>query len=259
MLLAKSFDPACAVCQRLYDHRRDLSQDGLPLPPASVRGPREARLLIVDLAPPDAGAEHCSLGSAEELLIDALVAAGFASRAAGRSRLLVARITHAVRCPTPAGGPTVDEMRSCRGYLKHDLAMLYAPGMRRTRCVVALGKLAYASVARAIGVRLPPFEHGVESEPLHHLRVLGCLRPTPRNLDCGHLTPSMLDGIFERCRVLVGGRLPEGRRDRHPREAGGRGGQSSPAKRLKTASPGAPRRPSARMTRPAARNAGTIS
>lgn len=213
MLLPMSFDPACAACPRLYDHRQDLHRRGLAHGPARPRGPRDARLLVVALTPaPPPGERYGgqAADASEDFLVDSLLATGFAKRIKGRPRLEAARITHAARCAPPAGsGPTALELRRCRGYLMHDLALLHTPGMTRTRCVVALGKVAYASVARALAAALPEFEHGVESSPRPHLRVLGCLAPSRRNLERGALTSALMDGVFERCRVLLSRPLPD--------------------------------------------------
>lgn len=195
----------CRACPRLARHLDAVAarHPGYYCRPVRPRGPREARLLIVGLAPGMHGANRTGLPFAGDasgtFLFDALARAGFAS--AGdpfTARLIDARITNAVRCLPPANRPTADEVRRCSGYLAHELTELWRPGVRRPRAVLALGRIAHDAVGMALGRRLPPFRHGAELELAPGLLLLDTYHPSRQNTNTGRLTAAMLDGVLQR-------------------------------------------------------------
>src|SRR5881397_2461373 len=122
---------------------------GKPLPGF---GDPNAELLILGLAPAAHGGNRTGRmfagDSSGRWLIRALHRAGFASQPTSERRddglqLRNAFITATVRCAPPDNKPTPREIANCSGYLHQDLALL-----RRTRVVVTLGQIAFATYLR---------------------------------------------------------------------------------------------------------------
>ena len=206
---AKAHNRRCADCPRLAHYRRELAQrhPGYHCAPVASWGRQDARLLIVGLAPGLHGANRTGrpfFGDASgDSLLASLVAHGFAESLA-RPRLKSTRITNVVRCVPPENRPTIEEVRQCSAYLKHDLALLWSPRSRRPRCVVMLGAVAFKAVGKVLGVPLPSFAHGVEFEARPLLTGLASYHPSRRNVNTGRVTQRMLDAVFRRCAELIG-------------------------------------------------------
>lgn len=195
----------CRACPRLARHLDAVAAryPGYYCRPVRPRGPRDARLLIVGLAPGMHGANRTGRPFAGDasgtFLFDALARAGFASSADPLTAGLIdARITNAVRCLPPANRPTADEVRRCNGYLAHELTELWRPGVRRPRAVLALGRIAHDALGLALGRRLPPFRHGVELELAPGFLLLDTYHPSRQNTNTGRLTAAMLDAVLQR-------------------------------------------------------------
>ena len=118
-------------------------------------GPRDARLLIVGLAPGLRGANRTGRpftgDYAGDLLYQTLHDFGFArgvyaARADDGFELVDARIVNSVRCVPPENKPTPLEIRTCREFLVAEIAT-----MPRIKAIVALGKIAHDSVLAALG------------------------------------------------------------------------------------------------------------
>jgi uracil-DNA glycosylase family 4 len=135
----------------------------LPVPPF---GERDARLLIVGLAPGAHGANRTGRpftgDFAGVLLYETLFAAGFSTRAVSVAAddglsLRNCRITNAVKCLPPANRPATSEADTCNRYLAAELELLPRP-----RVILALGAVAHRSVLRALDMKLNGylFAHG---------------------------------------------------------------------------------------------------
>ncbi|HET6468219.1 MAG TPA: uracil-DNA glycosylase [Geminicoccaceae bacterium] len=201
----------CPLCPRLVACRGALRQsrpDWFNAPVPSF-GDAEARLLVVGLAPGVAGANRTGRpftgDHAGEVLYPALLHHGFA-RGTFRARpddgleLVGCRITNAVRCVPPQNRPTGQEIVTCRQFLVDELAAGTVPEV-----VLALGRIAYDSVLRALG-QVPshwPFAHGV----VHALPdgpVLAASYHTSRyNMNTGRLTEAMFDSVLARVAGLL--------------------------------------------------------
>jgi uracil-DNA glycosylase len=70
--------------------------------------------------------------------------------------------------------------------------------MRKSRCVLALGRIAHGAVAVALERRLPPFEHGGRVELAPGLLLLDTYHPSRQNTNTGRLTAAMLDAVLSR-------------------------------------------------------------
>jgi uracil-DNA glycosylase len=211
---------ACEQCPRLVEYRaevgrvkrrayRDWNYWAKPVPGF---GDPKARLLLVGLAPGAHGANRTGRmftgDSSGDFLYKVLFAAGFASQPTSVSRddglkLMDAYISAAVRCAPPDNKPTVEEIRTCRPYMKRELELLETVAV-----VVALGRLAfdvYLAILRDQGkiTRRSGFifahdaEHRTgQDQPL----LISSYHPSQQNTSTGKLTEAMLRAVFERAR-----------------------------------------------------------
>jgi len=175
-------------------------------------GDPKARLLLVGLAPGAHGANRTGRmftgDSSGDFLYKVLFAAGFASQPTSVSRddglkLMDAYISAAVRCAPPDNKPTVEEIRTCRPYMKRELELLETVAV-----VVALGRLAfdvYLAILRDQGKITRRsgfiFAHDAEhrtgpDQPL----LISSYHPSQQNTSTGKLTEAMLRAVFERAR-----------------------------------------------------------
>ncbi len=145
----------CPRCPRLVSFRKSnrKAEPGWFNAPVPSFGPRDARLLIVGLAPGLRGANRTGRpftgDFAGDLLYRTLLDFGFArgvyaARADDGFELVDARIVNSVRCVPPENKPTPDEIRTCREFLSAEIA-----AMPRMKAIVALGKIAHDSTLAA--------------------------------------------------------------------------------------------------------------
>jgi uracil-DNA glycosylase len=209
---ADSSEPShdCPLCPRLVAFRQDArarepSWFNAPVPSF---GPRDARLLIVGLAPGLRGANRTGRpftgDYAGDLLYQTLTEAGFArgryeARAADGLTLIDARITNAVRCVPPGNAPLPAEIRTCRKFLEHTIA-----DMARLRAIVALGRIAHDSIASALGTRRSafPFAHGAR-HAIGRLELFDSYHCSRQNTNTGTLTPDMFRAVFATVRAAL--------------------------------------------------------
>jgi uracil-DNA glycosylase len=198
----------CPLCPRLVAFRqsareREPSWFNAPVPSF---GPRDARLLIVGLAPGLRGANRTGRpftgDYAGDLLYRTLGEFGFASgtyeaRPDDGLTLHDARISNAVRCVPPENKPIPEETRTCRQFLAATIAE-----MPQLVAVVPLGRIAHDSVVRALESRLAalPFAHGARHAAgrLHIFDSYHCSR---YNTNTGVLTADMFRAVFAAVRA----------------------------------------------------------
>ncbi len=205
----------CPLCPRLVAFRTDNQGEhpdwfNAPVP---TFGARDARLLIVGLAPGLRGANRTGRpftgDYAGDLLYATLLDYGlatgvYAQRPDDGLTLLDCAITNAVRCVPPQNKPLPDEIANCRRFLTATIA-----AMPNLRAIVALGRIAHDSVVRAAGEKLSawPFAHG----RAHRLAKLGtrnielfdsyhCSR---YNTNTGVLTVEMFQDLFARVQEFL--------------------------------------------------------
>jgi uracil-DNA glycosylase family 4 len=202
----------CPRCPRLAAfrkqwHTEEPSWFNAPVPSF---GPRDARLLIVGLAPGLQGANRTGrpfTGDwAGDLLYETLgrykFARGeYAERADDGLELIDCRITNAVRCVPPENKPTTVEIATCREFLKPTIAE-----MKKLRAIVVLGHVAHNSVVSAFGARksATPFKHGGKNMLAHEdfgeLALFSSYHCSRYNTNTGVLTPQMFRAVFEKIR-----------------------------------------------------------
>ncbi|NTV04579.1 hypothetical protein HGA89_06705 [bacterium] len=115
-------------------------------------------------------------------------------------------ITSALRCVPPDNVPTREEIRHCRDWLARDL-----DGLRGLRVIIGMGQIGHDAVLDLMVSRGAPlvkarhrFAHGAESELPDGTLLLDTYHVSFRNTNAGLLTPSMLDAVLRRARVLAG-------------------------------------------------------
>ena len=207
-----SGDPgrACPRCPRLVAFRnawRDQAPDWFNAPVDSF-GPRDARLLIVGLAPGLRGANRTGRpftgDYAGDLLYATLLEFGFARGHYKASpddglELIDCRITNAVRCVPPENKPTPQEITTCRDYLTATMAE-----MPRLRAIVALGRVAHETVVRARSARRSdhPFTHGAV-RAMGEMMLFDSYHCSRYNTNTGVLTPQMFRDVVARVREAL--------------------------------------------------------
>jgi uracil-DNA glycosylase family 4 len=214
----------CPLCPRLVAFRLDSRRQfpdwhNAPVPSF---GDREARLLIVGLAPGLRGAnrtgrpftgDHAGL-----LLYDTLLSYGFAEgrydeRPDDGLRLIDCMITNGVRCVPPANKPETMEIATCRQFLASTIA-----AMPRLQAIVVLGKIAHDTVLRSLGCKLSahPFAHGARhSLPARPLALFDSYHCSRYNTNTGVLTTQMFRDVFASARNYLDNSAT-GQEDLHP-------------------------------------------
>ena len=203
----------CSLCPRLVHFRaaaRAEHPDWHNAPVASFGG-RDARLLIVGLAPGLRGANRTGRpftgDFAGGLLYRALGEFGFATgrydaRADDGLRPVDCRITNAVRCVPPANKPTAVETAACGRFLVAEIAAL-----DRLEAILALGVVAHAAVLKASGLRpsAAPFRHGAWHALPKGLALADSYHCSRYNTSTGRLTEAMFYGVLAAIRDRLDG------------------------------------------------------
>lgn len=219
----------CRACPRLVSHReeiavakrrqyRDWQYWGRPVPGF---GDRNARLLVVGLAPAAHGANRTGRmftgDRSGEWLYEALFDAGFANQPTSLTRgdglqLRDAYVSAVARCAPPGNRPTPLECASCRPFLMRELELLARLGV-----VVALGQIAldgffaaWRQSGRATPRPRPKFAHGTEVRLDDRTTLIASYHPSQQNTFTGRLTRPMLREIFARAAVYASGRTRVG-------------------------------------------------
>ena len=216
---------SCVRCPRLVAWREQVAHEkvrrfadetywGRPVPSL---GQRDARLLIIGLAPAAHGGNRTGRvftgDRSGDWLYRAMYRAGFANQPTSTHcgdglRLRDAYITAVIHCAPPANKPLPEEVGNCRPYLLAELEQL-----SDVRVIIALGRIAFDATIANIGLESngsgrrqarPPFRHGAEVA-LNGGRVLiASFHPSQQNTFTGKLTEPMLDAVFARARQLIG-------------------------------------------------------
>ncbi len=213
---------SCRRCPRLVAWREKVAREkrasfadqeywGRPVPGF---GDKEARLLVVGLAPAAHGANRTGRmftgDRSGDWLFRALHATGFASQPDSTASddglsLDDCYVTAVVRCAPPGNKPSPGERKNCRPYLEEELDLL-----ANVRVIVPLGKYAYDQVLRLLkdrGMAVPTprldFEHGREVHVAKDLTVLASYHPSQQNTFTGTLTKEMFDSVWRRARRIL--------------------------------------------------------
>ena len=194
----------CPLCPRLAEFRAHWRErePGWHNAPVPAFGPRNARLLIIGLAPGLRGANRTGRpftgDHAGDLLYATLKKFGFATgtyRADPKDglKLVDAAIVNAVRCVPPENKPTPAEIANCRPFLERTLA-----AHKRARAIVALGRIAHDATLRVLGRKLSahPFAHGAVHD-CGTVRLYDSYHCSRYNTNTGRLTEEMFTRVFK--------------------------------------------------------------
>jgi uracil-DNA glycosylase len=200
-------DRDCSFCPRLAAFReanraREASWFNAPVPSF---GDPNGRLLIVGLAPGLQGANRTGRpftgDFAGDLLYATLIDYGFArgvyqARPDDGLELIDCRISNAVRCVPPQNKPLPVEIANCRPFLAATLTT-----MPRLKAIVALGRIAHESIAKALTLRAAavPFAHGAFHQA-GEVRLYDSYHCSRYNTNTGVLTPEMFRNVFAKVR-----------------------------------------------------------
>jgi uracil-DNA glycosylase family 4 len=201
----------CQLCPRLTDFRRrnrKLEPSWFNAPVPSF-GPRNARLLVVGLAPGLKGANRTGRpftgDFAGDLLYETLIDFGFArgefdARPDDSLTLVDVRITNAVHCVPPENKPTPLEIRTCNRFLAARIAE-----MPKLAAIVALGRIAHDAVAVALAAKRAamPFRHGAVHRISEQLTLFDSFHCSRYNTNTGVLTPKMFRAVFKNARAYL--------------------------------------------------------
>jgi uracil-DNA glycosylase family 4 len=204
--MTQIYDPNCRRCPRLAGFldavkRKHPTYFCRPVAPF---GDREARLLIVGLAPGMHGANRSGRpftgDHAGILLYATLFKHGLASAAVSIApddglALHGARITNAVKCLPPDNKPMPAEIRNCNSYLHDELRQSVT-----VRAILALGAIAHQSVLRASGLKPSQhrFAHGAEHALSEGRILLDSYHCSRYNTQTRRLTTAMFEAVIGR-------------------------------------------------------------
>ena len=197
----------CPLCPRLVAFRRNWRsrEPSWFNAPVDSFGPREARLLIVGLAPGLRGANRTGRpftgDYAGDLLYATLTQFGFAhgdydARPDDGLTLIDCRITNAVRCVPPENKPTPREIATCRKFVAATFGE-----MTKLRTVVALGRIAHETFVMACGAERSkyPISHGA-ARAMGPITLFDSYHCSRLNTSTGVLTPKMFRAVFAQVR-----------------------------------------------------------
>jgi len=198
----------CPRCPRLVAYRDALraKEPAWFNAPVPSFGPRDARLLIVGLAPGLQGANRTGRPFTGDFAGDLLYATlkqydfargRYAARPDDGLTLVDCRIANAVRCVPPENKPTGEEIGNCRVFLARAIA-----DMPRVAAIVALGRIAHDTTVVALGTRpsAAPFGHG-RIHGIGKLTLFDSYHCSRYNTNTGRLTPDMFRAVFAAVRA----------------------------------------------------------
>jgi uracil-DNA glycosylase family 4 len=195
----------CPLCPRLVTFRNDLriAEPTWHNAPVPSFGARDARLLIVGLAPGMHGANRTGRpftgDYAGDLLYATLLKYGLATGEYKEDphdglKLIGCRITNAVRCLPPENKPIGPEVKSCGRFLADEIA-----AMPKLKAVLALGTVAHGAVLVALGQKRGAlkFVHGAQHELPGGIILADSYHCSRYNTNTGRLTEAMFHAVFE--------------------------------------------------------------
>ena len=197
----------CPLCPRLAAYRRrepgaSIPTGGTGLRPRSAT--REARLLIVGLAPGRAGANRTGRpftgDFAGVLLYETLIKSGFARGRYGARpddglELVDCMITNAVRCAPPKNKPLPDEEATCRPFLAARIKR--PPAAQGHRHPGRCGAAQRAEGARAQSLGRRAADTGRRRD-FGGYRLINSYHCSRLNTNTGRLTPEMFEAVLSR-------------------------------------------------------------
>jgi uracil-DNA glycosylase family 4 len=203
----------CPLCPRLAAFRQENRRKYPEFHNAPVPcfGSRDAKLLIVGLAPGLQGANRTGRpftgDYAGDLLYATLLkfslATGVYDRRPDDGFILVdCRIANAVRCVPPQNKPMPAEINTCNGFLKAEIA-----AMPNLRAMLALGAIAHGAALSALGERKSRyrFAHNAVHQLANGLSLVDSYHCSRYNTNTGVLTTAMFEAAVQAAQSAAGG------------------------------------------------------
>jgi len=203
---------ACRFCPRLVAYRESVR----PLPrfrgeaywsrPVPPWGDLGARLMVVGLAPAAHGGNRTGRmftgDRSAQNLFAVLHGLGLSNKPYSLSRgdgveLRCVYITSAVKCAPPKNRPTAEEVGNCSLWLVEEVRMV------RPRAVVALGRVAWDAVLKAVRAPRVPFSHGASIQA-GEVKIYASYHPSPRNVNTGRVSTAEIAEVIRRAAAEAG-------------------------------------------------------
>lgn len=203
----------CKKCPRLYSYIRAVAKNKVKRfvdeqywgKPLTGFGDLNAELLIVGLAPAAHGGNRTGRmftgDSSGDWLARALYEFGFATKPTSERindgfQLMNTYITASVRCAPPENKPLREERDNCFTYLREELEIL-----GNVRVIICLGKIAFDSCSRLLGIR-DKFSHG---KVISHEKfdIICSYHPSRQNTQTGRLRWDQWSEIFSISKALL--------------------------------------------------------
>ena len=211
----------CCACPRLVEFRQAVAQKkrkqfeawdywGKPVPGYGEPG---ASLLLTGLAPAAHGGNRTGRvftgDKSADFLVRCLHEVGIANQPNSDSlddglELMNAYMTPVLKCVPPQDKPKPDELKNCAHFLSNELILL-----KNVNCILALGKIAFDACLRFFRTQYDflmkdyLFGHGNEYTLQNGIILVGSYHPSPRNVNTGRLTHSMMIELLERVKVII--------------------------------------------------------
>jgi uracil-DNA glycosylase family 4 len=213
-MVAAATEPGrdCPLCPRLAAFR-EANRVALPdyfNAPVPCLGPRDAKLMIVGLAPGLHGANRTGRpftgDYAGDLLYATLLELGLAEGSYDKRpddglTLKNCRIVNAVRCVPPQNKPLPAEINTCNAFLQAEMRV-----MPRYTAMLALGAIAHNAALGARGERKSAFRFGHNA--LHRLSdgmvLVDSYHCSRYNTNTGVLTPEMFRNAVATAKAAAG-------------------------------------------------------
>ncbi|WP_270933801.1 uracil-DNA glycosylase [Falsiroseomonas oryzae] len=201
--VAESPGRDCPLCPRLVEYRlaNRAKWPDWHNAPVPCWGPRDARLMVLGLAPGVKGANRTGRpftgDHAGKLLYATLLKFGLA-RGAYREdprdgmELAGVRIVNAVRCVPPENLPTPAEVATCNRFLLAEIGAM--PGLK---AVLALGLVAHNALLKShrIAAARMKFAHGAVHELPGGVLLADSYHVSRYNTQTGRLTTEMFEAV----------------------------------------------------------------
>ena len=200
----------CPLCPRLANFRQ---ANRMKFPdyfnnPVPSFGNRDARLLIVGLAPGLHGANATGRpftgDYAGDLLYATLLKHGmakgnYAERADDGLELIDCAISNSVRCVPPENKPLPVEINTCRPFLVAQIA-----DMPHLHGILALGKIAHDSVCDTLGLKKSahPFKHG-GAYKAGKITLVSSYHCSRYNTSTKRLTEAMFEAVVKQAKIAA--------------------------------------------------------